>query len=249
VPIQHPYLPVPLQLGPQQGLQTSIQTRWGRPIDANIPGGNCPSRALRPVDHQAGGSPKAEDLPRRAAARAGQQQIMASGLGPQAAGPQAFFRPQTRLQTDLQAGFVLANQQGSTQVQYKSRGACWGRAATHSQQPCPLEIQLQLGPCERHANPSRLQEWGRIDPHLIRQGMLGLPWNLQGRAEPLQIKTPIGATMAGETQLTLEHIKGQPNLGAPGPDLTAPDPGSPLGPAVDQDLVTPAFAFNIRAPI
>jgi hypothetical protein len=72
--------------------------------------------------------------------------------------------------------------------------------------------------------------------------MLGLPWNLQGRPEPLQVETPIGTTLAGKAQLTLENFKGQPDLGVPAPPLTAPDPGGPLGPAVNQDLVTPALA-------
>jgi hypothetical protein len=146
-----------LQLRRQQGLQPSIQTTWGRPIDANLPWGNRASRALRPVDNQAGGGPKAENLLQRPAARAGQLQIVANRLGPQAAGPQAFFSPQTRLQSDLQAGFALANQQGSTQVQNKTGAAGWGRTATHPQQSGPLKSQLQLGPSERHANPSRLQ--------------------------------------------------------------------------------------------
>jgi hypothetical protein len=72
---------------------------------------------------------------------------------------------------------------------------------------------------------------------------------LQGRAEPLQIKTPIGTTMAGETQLTLENFNGQPDLGVPAPKPTAPDPGGTLGPAVNQDLVTPAFGFIRQVPI
>jgi hypothetical protein len=143
-------------------------------------------------------------LPQGAAARASQQQSIANRLGPQATGSQAFFGPQPRLQTDLQAGFALANQKGSTQVQHKTSGACWGRTATHSHQPCPWENQLQLGACERDANPSRLQERGRVDPHLISQGQLGLPWNWQGSAKPLQVETTIGATFAAETQLTLE---------------------------------------------
>jgi hypothetical protein len=112
-----------------------------------------------------------------------------------------------------------------------------------------LESQLQLGPFERHANPSRLQERGRIDPHFIRQGMLSLPWNWQGRAEPLQVETTIGATIAAETQLTLENVKGQPDLGAPPPDPRAPDPGALQRPGVDRDLVTPAFACNRPALI
>jgi hypothetical protein len=143
-------------------------------------------------------------LPQGAAARASQQQSIANHLGPQATGSQAFFGPQPRLQTDLQTGFALANQKGSTEVQHKTSGACWGRTATHSHQPCPWENQLQLGPGERDANPSRLQERGRVDPHLISQGQLGLPWNWQGRAKPLQVETTIGATIAAETQLTLE---------------------------------------------
>jgi hypothetical protein len=71
-----------------------------------------------------------------------------------------------------------------------------------------LESQLQLGPSERHANPGSLQERGRVDPHLIRQGKLGLPWHWQGCAEPLQVETTIGATMAGKTELTLKNVKG-----------------------------------------
>jgi hypothetical protein len=135
-------------------------------------------------------------LPQGAAARASQQQIITNRLGPKATGSQAFFGPQPRLQTDLQAGFALANQKGSTQVQNKTSGAYWGRTASHSHQPCPRQSQLQLGPCERDANPSRLQERDRIDPHLISQGQLGLPWNRQGRAKPLQVETAIGATIA-----------------------------------------------------
>jgi hypothetical protein len=181
-------------------------------------------------------------LPQGAAARAGQQQIIANRLGSQAAGPQAFFGPKPRLQTDLQAGFALANQQGSTQVQNKTNCACWGRTATHPHQPCPLESQLQLVPCDRGANPSRLQDRGRIDPHLIRQGMLGLPWNWQGRAEPLQVETTVGATIAAEAELTLENVKGHPDLGTPPPDPRAPDPFHPQRPAIDQDLIAPAFA-------
>jgi hypothetical protein len=79
--------------------------------------------------------------------------------------------------------------------------------------------------------------------------MLGLSWNLQGRAEPLQLETPIRATLTRETQLTLKNFKGQPKLGAPAPNLAAPDPSGPLGPAVNQDLLSPAFTFNGLAPI
>jgi hypothetical protein len=188
-------------------------------------------------------------LPQGAAARASQQQIIANHPGPQATGPQAFFGPLPLLQTDLQAGFALANQKGSTQVQNKTSGACWGRTATHSHQSCPWQSQLQLGSCERDANPSRLQERGRIDPHLIRQGQLGLPWNRQDRAKPLQVETTIGATIAAETQLALEYFKGQPDLGARAPHPRAPDPGHPLRPAIDQNLITPALACNSPAPI
>jgi hypothetical protein len=78
---------------------------------------------------------------------------------------------------------------------------------------------------------------------------LGLPWHWQGRAEPLQVETTIGATMAGKTQLTLENVKGQPDLGAPAFDPRTPDPGDPQRPAVDQDLVTPAFACDRPASI
>jgi hypothetical protein len=188
-------------------------------------------------------------LPQGAATRASQQQIIASRLNPQATGSQAFFGPLPRLQTDLQAGFALANQKGSTQVQNKTSAACWGRTATHSHQPCSWENQLQLGPCECDANPSRLQERGRIDPHLISQGQLGLPWNRHGCTKPLQVETTIGTTIAAETKLALEHIKGQPDLGAPPPEPRAPDPSPPLRPAIDQDLITPELACNHPALI
>jgi len=79
--------------------------------------------------------------------------------------------------------------------------------------------------------------------------MLCLPWNRQGGAEPLQVKPTIGATIAAETQLTLENVKGQPDLGALPPHPGAPDPVHPQRLAIDQDLITPAFACNHPALI
>jgi hypothetical protein len=63
-----------------------------------------------------------------------------------------------------------------------------------------------------------------LNGHLVLEAALGGRWHPQVLAEPVQIERATGEAAAGETQLALKHLEGDPELGGLGPLAIKPAP-------------------------